>query len=501
MQNAPTKKRLLVFIVAYNAERTIQSVLARIPSSLSAYDTHILIIDDSSRDQTFERAHEFEDAPFPVTVLFNPVNQGYGGNQKIGFHYAIKEGFDVVALVHGDGQYAPERLPDLLQPLIAGDADAVFGSRMMGRGSALKGGMPFYKFVGNKILTAVQNRLLKTSLSEFHSGYRLYSTHALARIPFDRNTPDFHFDTEIIIQLVRAGLRIKELPIPTYYGDEICHVNGMKYALDVIKATLLSRAQDLGIFYQRKYDTTQADEANSRYVPKWGFESPHTLAVARVPAGAKVADLGCASGYISKALADKGCEVTGIDQYPPPEGCGLKRFIRADLDAGTFPVDAGEFDYVLLLDIVEHLHAPEAFVEALRNSRRRDAATTVMVSTGNVAFLVTRMMLALGYFHYGARGILDLTHTRLFTFGTLRELFEQGGYQVLEVRGVPAPFPLALGNTSFARLLVGINRFLIRISKSLFSYQVFMVVRPLPSMEWLLDRAVETSRQRVSARG
>jgi glycosyltransferase involved in cell wall biosynthesis len=250
MSEVPREKKVLVFIVAYNAERTIRDVIQRIPAALAEHETEILIIDDSSHDQTFEQARDVAKQAglqYPVTVLFNPVNQGYGGNQKIGFHYAIREQFDAVALVHGDGQYAPERLPELLEPLLAGEADAVFGSRMLDRFSALRGGMPFYKYLGNKILTKFQNWLLRSSLSEFHSGYRLYSVPALECIPFERNTNDFHFDTEIIIQLFRAGLRIKELPIPTYYGDEICYVNGLKYALQVTKATLLARAQDLGI--------------------------------------------------------------------------------------------------------------------------------------------------------------------------------------------------------------------------------------------------------------
>ena len=261
MSEVPRKKRVLVFIVAYNAERTIRDVIQRIPAALAEHETEILIIDDSSHDQTFEQASEVAKQAglqFPLTVLFNPVNQGYGGNQKIGFHYAIRERFDAVALVHGDGQYAPERLPELLKPLLEGEADAVFGSRMLDRFSALRGGMPLYKYLGNKILTKFQNRLLRSSLSEFHSGYRLYSVAALERIPFERNTNDFHFDTEIIIQLFRAGLRIKELPIPTYYGDEICYVNGMKYALQVTKATLLARAQDLGILYERKFDVSDS---------------------------------------------------------------------------------------------------------------------------------------------------------------------------------------------------------------------------------------------------
>lgn len=501
MRPAARKSRILILIVAYNAERTIQEVLRRVPSSLGEHETEILILDDSSRDDTFHAARAFEKSaasPFPITVLFNPVNQGYGGNQKIGFHYAIERGFDYVALVHGDGQYAPERLPDLLQPLLDGHADAVFGSRMLGRFSALKGGMPLYKYVGNRILTTVQNLLLRSALSEFHSGYRLYSVRALQRIPFERNANDFHFDTEIIIQLFRARLRIREVPIPTYYGDEICHVNGLKYAWNVIKASLLARAQDLGIFYERKFDVQPGTEHNPLYQSKFDFESPHTLALARVPAGSSVLDVGCASGYMSRALANKGCRVTGVDQFPIADDVPLEQFVRHDLNDGALPVDAGEFDYVLLLDVIEHLRSPEGFVEALRRSRTDSKAATVMVSTGNVAFALTRLMLLLGYFNYGMRGILDLTHTRLFTFGSLRQLLEQAGYQIDEIRGVPAPIPLALGDTWLSRGLMVVNRGLIRLSRSLFSYQIFMVARPLPSLEWLLHRAVTTSERLVA---
>ncbi len=228
------KPRVLVFIVAYDAEKTISSVIQRIPAALAdTYEVEILIIDDASSDATFEQGHIMQrtgDVPFPIRVLVNPINQGYGGNQKLGYHYALKYGFDFVALVHGDGQYAPECLPELLEPLRLGEASAVFGTRMMVPQDALKGGMPLYKFAGNRILTWVQNRLSKGNLTEYHSGYRIYSTAALARIPFDRNSNDFHFDTEIIIQLLTAKLKIKELPIPTYYGDEICHVNGIKAA-------------------------------------------------------------------------------------------------------------------------------------------------------------------------------------------------------------------------------------------------------------------------------
>src|SRR3989454_12688949 len=177
--NLCAKPRLLVFIVAYHAEKTIEGVRARIPHTLTVdYDVEVLIIDDSSTDSTFERSESMRRAgalPFKSHVLFNPKNQGYGGNQKIGFYFAIEQGFDFVALVHGDGQYAPECLPDLVKPLADHEADAVFGSRMITKREAIKGGMPLYKLLGNMTLTRFQNLVLRSKLSEFHSGYRIYS--------------------------------------------------------------------------------------------------------------------------------------------------------------------------------------------------------------------------------------------------------------------------------------------------------------------------------------
>lgn len=499
MTKSPKQPRLLIFIVAYNAEKTIESVLTRIPESLLEYDTEVLIIDDASADRTFEKGRAAGTAgklPFKLTVLFNPVNQGYGGNQKIGFHYAIKENFDIVALVHGDGQYAPECLPELIQPLLNGEADAVFGSRMMTRWGALKGGMPLYKYVGNKVLTAYQNLLLRSNLSEFHSGYRLYSVEALKKVPFHLNTNVFHFDTEIIIQFMFAGLRIKELPIPTYYGDEICHVNGLRYAWDVVCTTFAARAQEWGIFYRRYFDVRP--DSVDHYTAKFGYTSPHSLALSMVRPGQSVLDIGCAGGYVSRALKEKGCRVTGIDIHPvEPKAAGLDRFIQHDLNSDKLPVTLDAFDVVLMLDVIEHLQSPERFVEQLHEVARLAPETTLIVSSGNIGFAIARFMLLLGQFNYGKRGILDLTHSRLFTFASMRRLFEQNGFQITDVQGVPAPFPLALGDGWLARALLGLNKLVIRIWRALFSYQIFMVVRPLPSLEWLLETAHQESAARV----
>jgi glycosyltransferase involved in cell wall biosynthesis len=150
----------------------------------------------------------------------------------------IDHGLDVVVLLHGDGQYAPEFLPFMVAPIVDGRADVVFGSRMLERGAALRGGMPKYKFVGNRILSFLQNRIAGVSLSEWHSGYRAYSVASLARVGFELNADYYDFDTQIILQMIESNQRILEIPIPTFYGDELSRVNGIRYGWRILKHTL-----------------------------------------------------------------------------------------------------------------------------------------------------------------------------------------------------------------------------------------------------------------------
>jgi glycosyltransferase involved in cell wall biosynthesis len=493
-------QRILIFIVAYNAQKTIASVLARIPVSLThKYSIEVLIIDDESKDRTFLVGREAIDdlgLPFPVTILKNPQNQGYGGNQKIGYHYAIEFEFDYVALIHGDGQYAPEALPALLDSFNMGNIGAVFGSRMLIPGAALTGGMPLYKYIGNKLLTGFENSLLGSSFSEFHSGYRIYAVRALQQIPFDLNTNDFHFDTEIIIQFVACGLKIIEKPIPTYYGDEICHVNGLKYAKDVVKAVLRYRVQQLGIFYDRRYDVKpQEQESSAQYQIKSDGVSPHTLTFSVVKPRSRVIDLGCASAYVGIWLQENSqCHVVGVDHYEHPNQSQLKQYIRHHIAEGVpASLDPQTFDYILMLDVIEHLASPERFVQSLRQQLQSVPRAQLLVSTGNVAFVITRLMLLFGQFNYGKRGILDMTHTRLFTFSSLKQLFEQSGFEIIYERGVPVPVGLIFKSKWFVNSLLWVNEVLIKISRGLFSYQIYMIIRPKPGLGYLLRRAYEHS--------
>jgi glycosyltransferase involved in cell wall biosynthesis len=489
---ASGRSRILVFVIAYRAEKALARVLDRIPSSVFAgYDCEILVVDDASTDRTLAIGQTWQAAhpELRVTVLRNQYNQGYGGNQKVGYRYAIKAGFDYVAMVHGDGQYAPEELPRLLEPLVKGEADLVLGSRMLEPGQARKGGMPLYKWLGNRVLSTMQNALLGSSLSEFHSGYRIYRVAALARLPFTLNTNDFHFDSEILIQFLGAGLRIVELPIPTYYGDEICYVNGLKYARDVAAVTLQSAAHRLGILYQRRFDVGPED--NTHYGLKQGYVSIHSMAIDAVPAHGRVIDLGAGPGGVARALIEKGCEVAVVDKHAVASEVKDVHVFLQDLDDP--PVfDTKPYQHILILDVIEHLRNPELFLERLRSQFTHEKKT-VIITTPNIAFLPERVMLLAGQFNYSKTGILDMTHTRLFTFRSIQRLLRDHGFRIKTIRGVPAPFHKAFGDGRLSRAALAVNQALIKLSRTLFAFQIYIEAETTPDADFVLKTAQAAS--------
>jgi glycosyltransferase involved in cell wall biosynthesis len=231
-----------ILIVAYNAQDTLGKVLDRIPVDFIKQIDAILVCDDASTDDTHKVGLSYQSkSQLPLTIVRHEINLGYGGNQKTGYQWALEKNLDLVVLLHGDGQYAPEYLPQMVEPIVSGRADVVFGSRMITQGGARQGGMPLYKFVGNKILTTLQNRLAKVSLTEWHSGYRAYSVASLRKINFLKNSDYFDFDSQIILQMIGARQRIVEIEIPTFYGDEISRVNGIKYGIKILIHTLKFR--------------------------------------------------------------------------------------------------------------------------------------------------------------------------------------------------------------------------------------------------------------------
>jgi glycosyltransferase involved in cell wall biosynthesis len=226
--------RIAIYIPTYNAGQTLPLVLDRIPEDVRCRVEEIFIVDNASPDNTYliGVGYKNEKVLPNLNVYKNKRNLGYGGSQKFAYRYAIEKGYDAVVMLHGDAQYAPEKIAYLLEPFEKGEADMVFGSRIAGL--PLEGGMPLHRYLGNRFLTAVENYVLDWNLTEYHSGFRVFSCTALAQVPFHLCSDDYHFDTEILVQFRLKGLRVVERPIPTHYGNERSYVNVWRYGLQVL---------------------------------------------------------------------------------------------------------------------------------------------------------------------------------------------------------------------------------------------------------------------------
>ncbi len=235
------QKRIIVTMPAYNAAKTLLKTFEDIPKGLVS---EIILVDDCSNDDTVSVGNKLD-----IKVIAHPHNVGYGGNQKTCYLEALRDGADIVIMLHPDYQYDPTKIPEIVAPILAGEADIVLGSRFLG-GGALKGGMPYYKFVANRFLTTCQNAVLGTSLSEFHTGYRAYSRKFLETVPFLRNSIAFVFDAEILCQAVYFGFRIAEIPVETRYFPEASSIkfwNSTKYGIGVLYALGKYMAAKAGI--------------------------------------------------------------------------------------------------------------------------------------------------------------------------------------------------------------------------------------------------------------
>jgi 2-polyprenyl-3-methyl-5-hydroxy-6-metoxy-1,4-benzoquinol methylase len=461
------KKKIGVLVVAYNAASTLVAVLNRIPDSIRPDIDEVIVSDDHSQDSTYLVGLNYQQASdLPITVIRQQKNLGYGGNQKAGYKLAIEHGLDIVVMLHGDGQYAPESLPDVLAPLLAEEAEAVMGSRIMIKGAARKGGMPLYKFVGNRILSRVQNAVLGTQLSEFHSGYRAYSLSALKQLPFEKNSDGFNFDTQIIIQLVDAGMRIAEVPIPTYYGDEICYVDGLAYAADVTKDVVTYRMQKAG------FGDGSRIALSPEYQLKPSVDSSHgkiaTLLQARPPS--RILDLGCSSGLLAESLRRMGHHVTGVDANEL-EGVRERTdaFIKADLNDGIPPEVGTGFDLVLAADVLEHLVNPGALMQEVRDVVSPHG--TALFCVPNFAHWYPRLRSAVGMFDYDQRGILDSTHIRFFTRRSLLKMLRRRSFEVQRLETVGLPLDALEMDGSGARFIRRLDHRLSGLWPTMFGYQ------------------------------
>jgi glycosyltransferase involved in cell wall biosynthesis len=242
--------RIIIVLPAYNAARTLEKTYADIPKESVS---KIILVDDVSKDQTVEIAKALG-----LSVVIHIQNRGYGGNQKTCYIESLKEGADVVVMLHPDHQYDSKLVPELAAPILAGQADMVMGSRIR-NGRALKGGMPVWKYVANRTLTSVENSIFKTNLTDCHSGFRAYSRKFLTTVPFLLNSDDFVFDSQMIAQAAHFGFKIAEIPVQARYFPEASSVN--------FKVSAIYGLKTVGVmirFMLRRFGWVRAGYFNSR---------------------------------------------------------------------------------------------------------------------------------------------------------------------------------------------------------------------------------------------
>jgi glycosyltransferase involved in cell wall biosynthesis len=235
-------QRITVVLPAYNAERTLRRTFTEIPKDIV---DDIILVDDKSQDHTVSIARELG-----IFAVEHDSNRGYGANQKTCYQLALARGADVVIMLHPDYQYSPKLVPALASMITSGEFDVVLGSRILGVG-ALKGGMPLYKYVANRMLTAIQNVLMGHKLSEYHTGFRGFSREVLNGVRFENNSDDFVFDNEILSQAIFCRFRIGEVSCPTRYFAEASSIDfrrSVVYGFGVLATALKFRLHRMGLF-------------------------------------------------------------------------------------------------------------------------------------------------------------------------------------------------------------------------------------------------------------
>jgi glycosyltransferase involved in cell wall biosynthesis len=470
--------RIGIVVVAYNAASTLATVLDRLPNSFRSRVAEVVVCDDASSDSTYAVGKEYQaGTDLPLTIIRRPQNLGYGGNQKAAYRWAIEHNLDIVVLLHADGQYAPEVIEDLIAPVASGDCDAVFGSRMMDAGSARTGGMPLYKYVGNRVLSRFSNAATGLELTEWHSGYRAYRVEALKELPLEANSDGFDFDTEIILQLLEAKMAIVEVPIPTFYGDEICRVNGLGYAKDVVMDVLRYRFHKVGFgrgdlaFAGDVDELTGSDSAVHRKLLSWLGRGPSK----------RILDLACSNGRLGELLRLEGHTVVGVSAEKL-DGVGdrLAGFVEGDINNGL-PIEVGgNFDVVIATNVFEQLINPSSLLAQLGDVL--SPRGVIMVSVPNVAHWYPRLRVLFGHFDYERRGIFDEGHLRFFTRNSFERMTQRAGMRVRRSSSAGLPVEVVKrGGPSPSRLMsmvARLDRLGLALSPNLFSYQLLFELEP-----------------------
>ena len=415
------------------------------------------------------RALHTIDADHPnLDVLALAGNPGYGALQKAAFEHALRIGLDLVIVVPAGAPLATGVLQTMLAPFADVGVAAVFGSRLL-PGGGVSGRMPLLRGLANRVVSGIQRRQLRSAITDYHSGFRAYRTAALARLPFRHNGDSLQFDTELAIQLQWKGDRVVEVAVPRHSGGRVRGFAALRYAWQSIATVLRARANRVYLVYHPKFDVDDGTD----YSFKEAATSVHQAVLRRDwPKGSSVLELGAGHGGVARALHARGTPMVAVDFARPDEEFPFP-YLQHDLDqpfAERVCAELGrQVDCVVALDVIEHLTRPELGLREIR--KVLVPGGRLVASTGNIAFWAIRLMLVFGQFNYGKKGILDRTHTRLFSVRSFRRTIEGEGFRVRSIKGFGPPIEDMIGKSWPLRALDRVAAWLARVWPSMFAYQ------------------------------
>lgn len=400
-----------------------------------------------------------------IRVLASPVRQGAGALAKFALRLTLEAGADAAALVHHDGRASDTTVALLLERFAEGHAAVVSAQR------------PATRRLLRRFLAWLDERLTGLAVADLDFGARVYATRLLRRVPFEQNTNGPNFDTELLLQAAYVGEVV--VGVPVIATDPVAPRPPGTFRAATV-SSLQFRAHRLGVGVSLRY----RDLEPSRYRDKTSaLYSSHALALREVARlhPATACDVGCGPGFLASRCEALGVRVTGIDYYGPLPNA-MSAFVQHDLEQLPLPIDPFAHDLVLLLDVLEHLANPEAFLMSMRNTSRAQPdregrLTPLLLSTPNVAFVAVRVNLVLGRFNYAERGILDITHKRLFTRASLERTLCDAGYDIDQIVPVPVPFAVVVAG-SWGRLLQRSAAVLAWLWPTMFAFQWLVLARP-----------------------
>lgn len=481
--------QIMILLVPTLVDDALLNLLEKIPNQLTQDAQVDFVLLDRTTDGKLAQlaAHWVGQKQFERwTLLHNPTRHGYGGNQKLGFRLAIDRGYDFVIHFLADGRYDPSDLLRFVEQWRENPSDVLLGDRLSEQ-VQFKRDMPPLRRLANRLLAWYQNRMAHANLTDFHCALRGYRTRFLKTIPFEINTNAMHFDSHLLLQAHCINANITQIPVNYLHHSGTPYRAGFGYAWDVFKAATQYRMHQMGMLCSLSY----RDLRPTKYQDKTtDFKSSHQLALklVRQIAPQTVTDIGCGPGFVARHCQEAGIRVTGLDMYPPLEGA-MSAFHKVVLEAESLPVDPFASDAVLMLDIIEHLAHPEEFLLGMRNNSvslgQDGKERTLILSTPNIAFIIPRLNLLFGRFNYAERGILDITHKRLFTRKSLRQCLEICGYQIDKIYPVGLAFEVVFEGV-LGKLLARLAWVAACVLPTVFAAQFLVVCHPTPGLKQIL---------------